>query len=517
MRQGFQLLREGRLAEAIRLSDQLLASDGNSAEVLSFDCEVRLAAGDAEAALRSIDAAICAAGDQAELLTKKARILLQLRRRTEARRVAAEAATAAGDDGRALWAVGRVYGDCNDPLHALDIYERALVTDRGNLGLRFDLAAIQFFAGDFASAETTLDKLIADAPRIGHAFYLRSTLRRQTDACSHVSELRTRLRAGFADEAEHAACFYALAKELEDLGHDDSSFAALSEGARRKRGTLRYAAADERKSIDGIRAAYTAEVMQSATTGHPDRGAIFVVGMPRTGTTLMERTLGRHSAVCSAGELLDFGRILGAAARASQVRDPDKTMIEASLALDFAALGRDYMRGAREAAHGSRVFVDKMPVNFLYCGLIKKALPNARLIHLVRDPMDSCYAVYKTLFHQAYHFSYDLDELADYYATYRRLMQHWHEVMPGMILDVQYEELVTDLERQVRRILDWCGLDWEASVLNPSQNDQPSITASAAQVRETVYTSSMQKWRRHEAGLASLRTRLMAAGIVATD
>lgn len=513
VRHGFRLLREGRLAEALQQSRQLVASCGDDAEVLLFDCEARLAAGEPEAALGSIDAAIRIAGNQPALLVKKARILLQLRRRTQARQTAADAAVAAVDNGRALWPVGRILGDCNDASRALDIYRQAIVTDGDNLGLRFDLATTQFFVGDFDGAEATLDRLIADAPKLGHAFYLRSTLRRQTTARNHVSELEARLRIGFSDEAEHAACLFALAKELQDLGRDDESFTTLSGGAKRKRSTLRYDAAAERRSIDGIRAAYTAEVMQSATPGHDEGGAIFIVGMPRTGTTLVERTLGRHSAVRSAGELLDFGQVLAAAARANQAQHTGRTMAEASTTLDFAALGRDYMRGAREAAHGSRVFVDKMPVNFLYCGLIKKALPNARLIHVVRDPMDCCYAVYKTLFHQAYHFSYDLDELADYYASYWRLMRHWHEVMPGMSLDVHYEDMVSDFHGQARRILDWCGLDWQPSVLDPSSNEKPTITASAAQVRESVYTSSLQKWRRHEAFLAPLRTRLMASGI----
>ena len=212
--------------------------------------------------------------------------------------------------------------------------------------------------------------------------------------------------------------------------------------------------------------------------------------------------------------LLDFGQLLAAAARKCMQANPGKTLLEASLMIDFAALGRAYMASAREAAAGSRMFIDKMPVNYIYCGLIRKALPNAHLIHLVRDPMDSCYAVYKTLFNQAYYFSYDLDELAAYYTSYHEMMRHWHAAMPGDILDVHYEELVTHTDDTARRVLEWCGLDWQPAVLSPSDNAAPATTASAAQVREPIYTSSVQKWRRYEAGLAPLKTRLVAAGVV---
>ena len=513
--QGFALLQQGQLADAARLSDRLVAAHAGNAEVLFLASEVRLAADDAESALGFIAAAVEAAPDQVPLLLKKADNLIMLRRRTQARQVAAEAAAVAGDDGQALWAIGKVYSKCDDPVSARQLYEKALAAMGSDPALLYDLAATQLFTGDVAGAEKNLEALLADAPRTGHALYLRSTLRRQTDACNHVSDLEARLTAGFPNTVGRAACLFALAKELEDLGQVDRSFSTLTEAAALKRQTLTYDAAAERASINAIRAAYTPGVMQTEVTGHGEEGAIFIVGMPRTGTTLLERMLGCHSDVKSAGELLDFGQVLAAAVRKCLEDHPDKTPTEASLMIDFAALGRDYMLSAREAAQGSRFFIDKMPINYIYCGLIKKALPNARIIHLARDPMDSCYAVYKNLFNQAYFFSYDLDELAAYYTCYQQLMQHWQAAMPGAILDVNYEDLVADTEGQARRILAWCGLDWQSAVLTPSDNQNPSTTASAAQVREPIYTSSVQKWRNYEAGLAPLKARLVAAGIVA--
>lgn len=512
--EGFNLLQQDRLAEATLLSDALVAAHAGNAEVLFLASEVRLAADDAEAALPFITAAVEAAPDEMPLLLKKAENLIMLRRRRDARQVAADVVAIAGNDGQALWAVGKIYSRCDDPANARQLYEKALAAMGGNPGLLHDLALARFHTGDIAGAEATLDTLLAHAPNTGHALYLRSTLRRQTDASNHVSELQARLAAGFPSPGARAACLYALAKELEDLGQSERSFSVLSEAAALKRHTITYDAAAERASIEGIRATFTRQVMQASSQCHEEAGAIFIVGMPRTGTTLLERMLGRHSEVRSAGELLDFGQLLAAAAQKCMAANPGNTLLDASLLVDFAQLGRDYMVSAREAAAGSRVFIDKMPVNYLYCGLIRKALPNARIIHLVRDPMDSCYAVYKTLFNQAYLFSYDFDELAAYYTSYHQLMRHWHAVMPGEILDVQYEDLVTDTERQARRILAWCGLEWQPVVLTPADNDAPSTTASAAQVREPIHQGSVQKWREYAAGLAPLEARLAAAGIV---
>jgi hypothetical protein len=157
-------------------------------------------------------------------------------------------------------------------------------------------------------------------------------------------------------------------------------------------------------------------------------------------------------------------------------------------------------------------FIDKLPVNFMYCGMMLAALPDARIVHLTRDPMDCIFAVYKTLFNEAYNFSYDLEELASYYACYRRLMDHWHALMPGRILDIAYESLVSGSDGEAQRLLDYCGLAWRDEVVEPAANPRPSTTASSAQVREAVHAGSVGRWRQHEAALEPVRRRLVELG-----
>lgn len=514
---GMELLRNGQADQAAAIGGQLQAAHPDVPAVLAYLCEIRLGQDEAEAALELIERAIALSPEPLSLLPRKAHVLMALMRRKDARAVADRIAGLAGGDARALWSAGRIHARCEDPATAIGYYERALQAGCDDPGLLYDLASSQFFVGEFDRAEHNLEVLLQRRPTLGDALYLRSTLRRQSRERNHVIDLERRLKSGIANPVDVAGCLYALAKEHEDIDNWDKAFSALSHGARIKRRTLQYDAAAEREAIDSIRQAYTAEAMATGVEGHPEAGAIFIVGMPRTGTTLVERILGCHSAVQSAGELPYFAGTLATAAGRRMRTCGAASMAEASLGIDFAALGRAYMAGARQAVSGSGMIVDKMPVNFMYCGPIRKALPNARVIHLVRDPMDTCYAVYKTLFQKAYFFSNDLDELAAYYVTYRRLMAHWHAVMPGQILDLRYEDLVTDTEAQARRLLAWCGLDWEPAVLAPEANARSSTTASAAQVRQPVHAASIGKWRRFAKGLEPLRRHLHMAGMLDTQ
>ena len=227
---------------------------------------------------------------------------------------------------------------------------------------------------------------------------------------------------------------------------------------------------------------------------------IFILGMPRTGTTLVERILGQHPDVISIGEFPDFPQEVGLAAQ--QVPGVG-SLVEAALQIDYPALGARYLQQAAAMAQGKPIFIDKLPFSFIYCGLIKKALPQARIIHLVRDPLDTCFAIYKTLFNQVYSFSYQLDELADYFIEYKKLMAHWHQVLPGQILDVHYEQMVAEPEAQAKRILQWCDLPWQDDLLQFHQAKSASTTASAAQVRQPIHKKSVRKcghlpmsWRR---------------------
>ncbi|MEN1929718.1 sulfotransferase [Luteimonas sp. MJ250] len=513
--QGYALLREGRVEEAVRHAADLLREQSDHVDALVLAGEAAVAEGAPDEALGYMQRAIDADPGNEALRLKQAGLLLHLRRRREALDLALSVAAKARGrgGGQALWQAASIAANCNRPLDAVPLYQQALGSMGPQPGLLYDLAVAQFFTGDFEAAEANLDRMLAIAPQAGHALYLRSTLRRQSPGRNHVDELKQRIAAGLGRPDQDAAAWYALAKELEDLGEHASAFDALDTGARLRRQTLDHDIAGECEAQARIRAAYGREVMAAPARGHAGAAPIFIVGMPRTGTTLVERMLVHGGSVRSAGEPLDLGNLIGAHAREALQARPQLTPAEASLHIDFEALGRDYARGVSEAA-GAERFIDKMPANYMYCGLIRRALPEARIIHLQRDPLDSCHAVYKTLFFSAYHFSYDLDELARYYIAYRQTMAHWHEVMPGTILDVRYEDLVADPDGQARRILEWCGLPWDPETRYGQAPARAAFTtASAAQVRAPVHARSVGGAQRHRKRLEPLVRRLAEAGI----
>lgn len=510
---AFQLLREGKIGAAMDASGALIARYPDDAECQFLALEVRLANGQPEIALGHAERACELAPGQWPLTLRRAEVLLALRRRTDFRSVAAEARRLAGNDPRALWAIGNAYLACDDANEARTMFEAALASGAESPGLHMSLAHACLFTGDLDGAERSANAALAQAPAMGEALHLRSTLRRARPEHHHVDELRGRLQGLREPRARAAAC-YALAKELEDLGRESESIEALREGASLMASVLNYSVQPELDAMAVLRETFSEQALAELPVGDDGEGAIFVVGMPRTGTTLVERMLSNHPRVRSAGELLDFKALLTVAIADVQQQQAALSSAQAALLIDLPALGREYMRGAREAARGSEVFVDKMPVNFLYCGLIAKALPKARIVHLVRDPMDSCYAVFKTLFQNAYFFSYDQTHLADYYSAYRGLMAHWRSVLPGRILDVQYELLVEDTEAEARRLLEFCGLEWTGAVLNPDENEQPTSTASAVQVREPVHSRSVGRWRTVAEGLRPLLERLQSHAVV---
>jgi hypothetical protein len=242
---------------------------------------------------------------------------------------------------------------------------------------------------------------------------------------------------------------------------------------------------------------------------------IFIVGLPRTGTTLVERIIGRHSQINSAGELSALSEAIDAAmTRTTGSASPDwQRYAEALPALDGTVIAEEYLARSRPWRGERPRFSDKQLTNFLYCGLILRAFPNARIVHLTRHPLAACYAIYKNRFDGTYPFSYDLSEIAEFFIGYRRLMAHWHRVLPDRILDVAYEDVVSDLETATRRLLEYLDLPFEADCLEFHLNPAPVKTASSVQVRQPLYDSSLHNWKHYDAQLLPLRKRLEAAGI----
>ncbi|HWQ86998.1 tetratricopeptide repeat-containing sulfotransferase family protein [Brevundimonas sp.] len=415
----------------------------------------------------------------------------------------------AGDDARLLQHLGEHYTHCGKPDAAARCYRRAVALTPDDPGCLYNLSAALIALGQIVEAEALLDRVIALAPHDADAWQNRSTLRRQTPDANHVAGLLDVVEQVRPGPAEVALC-YALAKELEDLGDTDHSFAWLKRGADRRRGRLSYRVEADVAAMAEIARVFDAALFERPASGCLETGPVFVLGLPRSGTTLVDRIISSHGDVDSLGEINDFALALTRLAGATGGKGD---LIRRSADLDPAALGRAYLDSVAGYGRTRPMFIDKTPVNFLYIGLIARALPNARIIHLRRHPLDSGYALYKTLFRMGCPYSYDLEDLAAYMLAHRRLMDHWRTVVPGRILDVDYEALIADQEAVSRRIVDHCGLDWQDACLTFHENTAPAATASAAQVRQPIHARSVGLWRRYADQLEPLAAALRAGGV----
>ena len=388
-------------------------------------------------------------------------------------------------------------------------HARALKQQPDNPQFIYNHATSLIALGRLAEAEAALDRVIELKPDDSDAWYNRATLRKQTPDHNHVEAIEAQLAKTPPQSPSRVALGYALAKELEDLRQNPRSFAALKNAADLRRRNLRYRVEDDIETMQLISTAFGSGFFARTHTGHDDARPLFIVGLPRSGTTLVDRILSSHSAISSRGETSDF--VMALVKQAGKVKGKAE-LVQRSTTLDFTNLGRAYC--ANLADTGRERQIDKTPVNFLYLGLIVAALPNARIIHLRRNPMDACYAMYKTLFRMAYPFSYDLGDLVRYWVGYDRLMRHWRRLLPGsQFIEIAYEDLVADQEGVSRQLIEFVGLPWQDECLAFERNPEPSLTASAAQVRQPIYSSSVALWRRYENELAPLRAAFEAAGV----
>jgi len=472
-------------------------------------------AGQIAKAIPLIEAAI-ERGPEAEQLAQLAKLLILLRRDGEAADAAVRALALAPDDPLTLDTIGCVLARLGRHEESIGPFAAAVAAEPDNLDYRYNLAAASGFTGRVDEARAHYERILTDDSCNARAHYALAILSRQTAEANHVARLQAALTAA-ARPGDALRIRYALAKELEDLG-DAGAFRHISAANAEHKRALRYDFAQDAAIFDAIETLFADGTNTLASgPGNPDSAPIFVVGMPRTGTTLVDRILSSHRDVGSAGELqampLAVKQLAGTPSRV--VVDP--ATIAASGALDPATIGDTYLaRAAHHRPAGTSRFIDKLPANFLYIGHIARALPNARIVCLRRNPMDTVWSNYKNLFasQSAYYaYSYDLMDTARYYARFDALMHLWDRLFPGRVLQLSYETLVADQEGQTRLLLDHCGLDWDEACLSFHENSAAVATPSAAQVRRPLNADAVGKWRLHEAALRPVAAWLKAQGI----
>ncbi len=411
--------------------------------------------------------------------------------------------------------IGVVYSQLGEQAEALKWYEKATTKVPTNIAFRVNHANCQMYLGLLDEAEAELREVLELQPGNPNAHWILAGLTK-AESREHVDEMRRLITVGKYNSQSLAFLHYACGKELEDLEEWDAAFEAFAAGASERRKTIEFDEANEIDMYETLERVFSTEWLDDGRAGFDDAAPIFVVGQPRTGTTLVERVITAHSMVHSAGELRQFGNGMRRLVDYREPRRFSATLVQQAASVDPRKLGETYITTTQKLRGDAPHFVDKLPSNFLYLPLILKALPKAKIIHLQRNPMDACFSSFKQLFADAYLHSYDQKEMARHHARYRKLMNVWRERFGDRFFDIAYEDVASNLEPNARALIDFLELPWEQGCLEFHRQTTAVTTASAVQVRKPAHTKSIGRWRRYETQLEPMRRELEAHG-VATD
>lgn len=394
---------------------------------------------------------------------------------------------------------------------AVPFFQRAVALNSRPANFYYNLGASLQFSGEIDAAEKAYVNCLQRDPELPRAWMARISLRKQTPELSQLETLK-RLFTTSSDADAQLHFAHAIAKTLEDCGEYSESLAWLSRGKAIKRATLNYTVEEDLALFDAA-AATLKQPLPTPSDAALSEGPIFVVGLPRTGTTLVDRIITSHSGVVSAGELNTFAALVKRRAGSASNRVLDAETLTAIAEQDISDLGAQYQRDVTHLAHGASHFTDKMPLNFFYAGLLLRAMPNARIIALRRDPTDSCLSNFRQLFSTGfsyYNYSLSLADTARYYLAFDTLMDHWRAFLPATrFAEFTYEDFVLEQESTSRRLINFLNLPWENECLNFHQNSAPVSTASSVQVRQPIYTESIGRWRRYGSAMDELQRALV--------
>ena len=446
--------------------------------------------------------------DDAGLLAATIEALLQAGESAVAHELLARPAWQQTLDVDALTAYAGFQQDFNEPAAALATLDRLMTLQPDNAALQLFRGQQLEYLGRLDAAQACyLDCLLRD-PGCGRAAYWLARLPHAALRHDLPAIIGTGLKTAPYGTSMHASFEFARYHACEARGEYGEAWDALARGNAEMHVASGRAGAPQDVGMQRFVESLALDPREGATHAASAPCPIFIVGLPRSGTTLLERMLSNHSQVATAGELVDFGNALlwGADTRLLF----GQAFLARAPTLDWSQIGQRYLAQAGWRAQGRPYFIDKRPTNWTVAGLTHCALPNAPIVNVVREPLDVCFGNWRALFGDAYPWVYDFNDLARQYHDYHATMQHWHALFPGAVLDVAYEDLVRDPAAVLRRVFDFCGLPWEAGCEDPRRNTAPVTTLSSAQVRGPIDAYGIGRWRRYAPQLEPLRQRLQA-------
>lgn len=506
-----KLLSAGDFSRAEQEVTQALTHTPSDPALLAFGAFIATRLGKSGIAVARARQAIITKNRQDRPLAQSANLLAHHRIFDEALAAAKSLRIDKVSDPVVLDQLGACFTACGALEHAETAYARLVDLVPQDPRCRFNLAAAQRYTGKLDKAYINFDAAARHSgPQSNEAAYARSLLRKATESSNHVKDLTVRLAQPGLDQLMKAQLFYALGKENEELSRCDEAFSAWQNGGAAMRASRPYSTTPE---IDAMQATARTWKNGSQAGAEASLTPLFIVSLPRAGSTLLDRMLSAHPRITSAGETEDF--IVSLLAEMGNKTNLSPAQLAVATAdLDIQRVGERYRKAMQRRGHKSGFVIDKTPTNFLYAGLIAEALPEARIIEVRRDPRDAVLATFKTLFMDRYFWTYDLENAARYMVAQRQLMTHWHQGWSRRIEQVSYEDLVVSTEVETRRLINFLGLEWNAACLDPTNNKNAVATASAEHVRKPVYSSSIGTWRQFQQQLQPAFEIFKAEGLI---
>jgi len=504
---GALLLEEDRITEAAEALNTALRINPNYAEAVCNMGGVHLAMEDNEAALASYQRALALRPVYIEAQMGLAKTLQTLNNLPAAEAAALRAIQIDANTPKAHALLGSIYTELAHPELAEKEYNHALTLDPECDDALLGLGHLCMELGQMDCAEKLFRSGLDFKPdNLAARVHISQVKKVQADDGNFAALLDEEKKSAGFSANKMMSLHFALGKCYDDSRDYDRAFLHFLAGCKLKRAKLSYDPAAAARQFAGVMEIFDqAAIDRLRGAGDPSNVPVFVLGMPRSGTTLTEQIIASHPDVYGAGELHDLLRI------AEQYTDGTNTKLlfpDNLRALDrktLAARGAEYVAGLKQRAPDAQRITDKMPANYFAVGLIHLMLPNAKIIHVSRNPVDTCLSCFTRLFDRKQEHTYDLAELGQYYVLYARLMDHWRRVLPaGAFLDVQYEDIVARQEAQARRLIEYCGLEWNDACLDFHNTKRSVRTASVTQVRQPIYTSSVERWRHYEKFLGPL-------------
>ncbi len=512
LKSGYSQLRQGNFAAAGEHARKVLMAQPKLAQGHFLVGLLAVASDDKRTAISAFGSVTKLQPEHAAAWAQLAQLFCKMGQMNRADLALGEATRHYKGDAVVADSIGTVLSQLGEHEDAAPWFEKSVAAAPEQIGFLVNQANNQIFTGELRQAQATLANVFALDPDNANAHWILAGTRRATDS-KHIDVLLP-LASKFEQQPHSAAfVYYALGKEYEDLEQWEPAFDSFSKGAAARRQTLAFDEGAEQGLFEALKHACTTKWLAGCGRGNQDTSPIFVVGQPRTGTTLVERMISSHSAVHSAGELQQFGYSIRRLSNYSEAQRYSARLAEMAVELAPGALGDAYLQATIKARGTRARFVDKLPLNYLFLPIIHAALPEAKIVHLQRHPMDACFASFKQLFADAYPHSYDQQEMARHHVRYHALMAIWRERFGDVFHDIAYEAVAADPEPQAQALFSYLDLEFEPDVLNFHQQKQAVATASAVQVREPVHTRSVGRWRRYERQLEPMREILSDAGI----